>query len=392
MSKLYFIDASYNSLKKYNEELCGDSIKQANLKDSKIFVLADGLGSGVKANILSTLTANIALTMLREGATLEETIDTIVHTLPVCRQRHLAYSTFTLINIYRNGDTYVAEFDNPSIFLHKDGRDIPIEKTLRVIGDKNIYESRFRMDKDTMLVAVSDGVVHAGVGHSLDLGWEWVNVNSYLRNMSKDDVSTKEVVSNVLDCCSELYEDEPGDDTSVLAVKIKEQQVINLFFGPPRDRKNDTEVFQKVLKSGEKVVVCGGTTAQIAARLLDREMEFDMDTMTMDIPPIAKIEGIELVTEGVITLSKAIDILREYVKPDYNPRLESRLHENNAASMLARLLIEDCDGVKIYQGTAINPAHQDLAFKMDFVYKINQMNEFKSLLEKMGKDVEVTYI
>ena len=289
MSKLYFIDASYNSLKKYNEELCGDSIKQANLKDSKIFVLADGLGSGVKANILSTLTANIALTMLREGATLEETIDTIVHTLPVCRQRHLAYSTFTLIKIYRNGDTYVAEFDNPSIFLHKDGRDIPIEKTLRVIGDKNIYESRFRMDKDTMLVAVSDGVVHAGVGHSLDLGWEWVNVNSYLRNMSKDDVSTKEVVSNVLDCCSELYEDEPGDDTSVLAVKIKEQQVINLFFGPPRDRKNDTEVFQKVLKSGEKVVVCGGTTAQIAARLLDREMEFDMDTMTMDIPPIAKI-------------------------------------------------------------------------------------------------------
>ena len=217
MSKLYFIDASYNSLKKYNEELCGDSIKQANLKDSKIFVLADGLGSGVKANILSTLTANIALTMLREGATLEETIDTIVHTLPVCRQRHLAYSTFTLIKIYRNGDTYVAEFDNPSIFLHKDGRDIPIEKTLRVIGDKNIYESRFKMDKDTMLVAVSDGVVHAGVGHSLDLGWEWVNVNSYLRNMSKDDVSTKEVVSNVLDCCSELYEDEPGDSTSLLS-------------------------------------------------------------------------------------------------------------------------------------------------------------------------------
>ncbi len=389
---MYFIDASYNSLKKYNEELCGDCIKQANLKDCKIFVLADGLGSGVKANILSTLTSNIALTMLREGATLEETIDTIVHTLPVCRQRHLAYSTFTLIKIFRDGDAYVAEFDNPSIFLHKNGKDIPIEKTLKVVGDKNIYESRFKMDKDTMLVAVSDGVVHAGVGHSLDLGWEWVNVNTYLRDLSKDDISTKDVVSNVLDCCNDLYENEPGDDTSVLAVKIKEQQVINLFFGPPRDRKNDTEVFEKVLRSGEKVVICGGTTAQIASRLLGREMDFDMDTMTMDIPPIAKIEGIELVTEGVITLSKAIDILREYVKPDYNPKLDSRLHENNAAAMLARLLIEDCDGVKIYQGTAINPAHQDLAFKMDFVFKINQMNEFKTLLEKMGKDVEVTYI
>ncbi len=389
---MYFIDASYNSLIKHNEELCGDCIQQVNLDDCKIFVLADGLGSGVKANILSTLTSKIAITMLREGSTLEETIDTIVHTLPVCKQRHLAYSTFTLIKIFKDGDAYAAEFDNPSIFLHRKGKDIPIEKTLKVIGDKNIYESRFKMDKDTILVAVSDGVVHAGVGHSLDLGWEWVNVNEYLRNMSERDVSTKEVVKNVLDNCSELYEDEPGDDTSVLAIKIKEQQVVNMFFGPPRDRRNDTEIFEKVLRSGAKSIVCGGTTAQIAARVLDESIDFDMETMTMDIPPIAKIEGIELVTEGVITLSKAIDILREYVKPDYNPRIENRLHENNGASMLARILIEECDGVKIYQGTAVNPAHQDLTFKMDFTYKINQMNELTLLLEKMGKDVEVVYI
>lgn len=389
---MYFIDASYNSLKKHSEELCGDCIQQANLEDSKIFVLADGLGSGVKANILSTLTSKIAITMLREGSTLEETIDTIVHTLPVCKQRHLAYSTFTLVKIYKDGDAYAAEFDNPSLFLHKNGNDIPVEKKLRVIGDKNIYESRFKMDKDTMLVVVSDGVVHAGVGHSLDLGWEWVNVNSYLRDMSKNEPSTKDVVNSVLDTCRELYEDEPGDDTSVLAVKIKEQQVVNLFFGPPRDRKNDTEVFEKVLNSGSKVVICGGTTAQIAARLLGKDMDFEMDTMTMDLPPIATIEGVELVTEGVITLSKAIDILREYVKPDYNPKIEEKLQENNGASMLAKLLIEECDSVRIYQGTAINPAHQDLAFKMDFIYKINQLNELKLLLKKLGKDVEVVYI
>ncbi len=389
---MYFIDASHNSLTKYNEELCGDCIQQVNLKDSKIFVLADGLGSGVKANILSTLTSKIAITMLREGATLEETIDTMVHTLPVCKQRHLAYSTFTLIKIYRNGDAYAAEFDNPELFLHRNGEDIQLDKTLRIFGDKKVYESRFKLDKDTMLVAVSDGVVHAGIGHSLDLGWEWVNVNKYLRDMSKIDATTKDVVKNVLEYSNDLYEGEPGDDTSVLAIKIKEQEVVNLFIGPPRDRKNDTEVFGKVLRSGAKVAICGGTTAQIASRLLDKEMEFDMDTMTMDIPPIAAIDGVELVTEGVITLSKAIDIIRECTKPDYNPRLEKRLHENNGASMLARLLIEECDGVKIYQGAAINPAHQDLDFKMDFIFKVNQIKELTQLLEKLGKDVEVTYI
>ncbi|MCD8037380.1 MAG: serine/threonine-protein phosphatase [Clostridiales bacterium] len=389
---MYFIDASHNSLTKYNEELCGDCIQQVNLKDSKIFVLADGLGSGVKANILSTLTSKIAITMLREGATLEETIDTIVHTLPVCKQRHLAYSTFTLIKIYRNGDAYAAEFDNPELFLHRNGEDIPLDKTLRIFGDKKVYESRFKLDKDTMLVVVSDGVVHAGIGHSLDLGWERVNVNKYLRDMSKIDATTKDVVKNVLEYSNDLYEGEPGDDTSVLAIKIKEQEVVNLFIGPPRDRKNDTEVFGKVLRSGAKVAICGGTTAQIASRLLDKEMEFDMDTMTMDIPPIAAIDGVELVTEGVITLSKAIDIIRECTKPDYNPRLEKRLHENNGASMLAKLLIEECDGVKIYQGAAINPAHQDLDFKMDFIFKVNQIKELTQLLEKLGKDVEVTYI
>ena len=133
-----YIDTSFDSLIKHGEELCGDHVEQARLKDSCILVLSDGLGSGVKANILSTLTSHIALTMLRGGAPLEETIDTMVHTLPVCRQRHLAYSTFTLIKIFRDGDAYVAEFDNPSIFLHKNGKDIPIEKTLKVVGDKNI--------------------------------------------------------------------------------------------------------------------------------------------------------------------------------------------------------------------------------------------------------------
>ena len=167
---MYFIDTSFDSLTKHGEELCGDHVEQARLRDSCILVLSDGLGSGVKANILATLTSKIAVTMLKEGSTLEETIDTVVHTLPVCNERHLAYSTFTIIKIYNDGRGYAAEFDNPFIFLIRNGENVPIERQKRILNGKTIYECSFTMDKDTLLVAVSDGVVHAGVGRSLDLG------------------------------------------------------------------------------------------------------------------------------------------------------------------------------------------------------------------------------
>ena len=160
---MYFVDTSYNSLIKHGEELCGDHVELVNVPDGKIMVLADGLGSGVKANILATMTSKIAATMLREGSSLEETIDTIVHSLPVCSERHLAYSTFTIIKAYHTGEVYAAEFDNPSIFLLRNGEDVPIEKTKKVINEKVIYESSFQLDKNSLLVVVSDGVIHAGV-------------------------------------------------------------------------------------------------------------------------------------------------------------------------------------------------------------------------------------
>lgn len=389
---MYYVDTSYNSIHKYGEELCGDHIEQVNLEDSKILVLADGMGSGVKANILATLTSKIAATMLREGSSLEETIDTIVHTLPVCSQRQLAYSTFTIVKVFKDGVVYVAEFDNPSIFVFRNGEDVPIDKKEKIINDKIIYESTFKLDEDSLLVVVSDGVIHAGVGRSLALGWQWKNVNEYLRDFSNGEVTTKAVTGSVLEVCQNLYEDKAGDDTTVLAIKIREQETINLFSGPPKNPDNDYEVIKEILEAEGKVVVCGGTTASIVARTLGTEMEVDLSTMTPDIPPVGKIPRIELVTEGVITINKALNIIRGYVSPEFNSKVIAKLHEKNAASMLAKLLIENCDKLNIWIGQAVNPAHQKDSFPMDFSFKINQLREMARLMEKMGKEVNIIYI
>lgn len=389
---MYFIDAAYNSLNKYGEELCGDHIEQVNLEDSKILVLSDGLGSGVKANILATLTSKIAATMLREGSTLEETIDTIVHTLPICSVRKLAYSTFTIIKIYKDGTVYTAEFDNPSIFLLRNGENIEVKKTRKEINGKIIFESNFTLDKESLLVAVSDGVVHAGVGMFLNLGWEWENVNKFLKNLSIEEKTSKAVTGRLLEACQTLYNAKPGDDTTALAIKIREQETINLFTGPPKNPENDLCIINKILRQEGKIVVCGGTTANIVARTLGCEMEVDLSTMTPSIPPIAKIPRIELVTEGVLTINRALEMIRWYMDPLKNTRALSAMTERNAAAMLAKLLIEDCDNLNIWLGQAVNPAHQEANFAMDFNFKVNQIKELGELMEKMGKEVKIFYI
>lgn len=308
----YYIDMASNSINKYGEELCGDHVEMARLDDSVIIVLADGMGSGVKANILATLTSKIAITMLKSGSSLEETIDTIAHTLPECSVRKLAYCTFTIMKIYENGHTYVAEFDNPAFFLFEKDEQIILQKRERTIYGKKIYESEFEMNSDSLLVATSDGAVHAGVGMYLNLGWQWDNISDYLKTLTSEKTA-KSVSEQLLGVCQTLYGDKPGDDTTVVAARVKEQEIINIFTGPPKDKKDDKKVVQQILESEGQIILCGGTTANIMARELDREIDVDLSTMSADIPPIAHMRGMLLVTEGVLTMNKAIELDRKSV-------------------------------------------------------------------------------
>ncbi|MGL5656774.1 MAG: SpoIIE family protein phosphatase [Fusobacteriaceae bacterium] len=383
----YFIDVSHKSINKKGEELCGDNVEIVKTENGVIIVLSDGLGSGVKANILATLTSKIAVTMLKEGASIDETIYTIANTLPECKVRNLAYSTFTIIKMNNNGDCSIVEYDNPAFFLFKKGKDFLVEKKSRIINGKKIFESNFILEPDDLLAVVSDGAVHAGIGQRLNLGWRWDSINDFLRIISLKKFAGQ-VCTDLLGICNELYAGQPGDDTTVLAVKLQSLKHLDIFIGPPGNPENDKYLFNNIRTAKGKIILSGGTTANIVAKEFREDIDLDLkDYLSSEVPPIGYLKGVDLVTEGLITINKTIKLLKEV----YSEKSEL-LPENNGAYIVARMLLYEATHVNIWAGTAVNSAHQNPDFPIDFNIKLNMISELEAVLKNLGKVVQLRYL
>lgn len=387
----YFIDISYESINKFGEELCGDSVEIIRTDDSVIAVMADGLGSGVKANILSTLTSKIAATMMKEGVDLYETVDTIAHTLPECKIRKLAYSTFTIVQIFETGIVYIAEYDNPPYFLNAGNHDINIQKKKINIDGKMISESKFTLEDGDSIVLVSDGVIHAGVGSTLNLGWQYENVKCFIEGLFKDAKFAGSISRNVIDVTRDLFDDRPGDDATVVSIMLKKEEKVNIFTGPPKLKEHDEEFVKKFMKLEGKKIICGGTAALIFERCTHEKLAVDIGTMTDHIPPVARLKGIDLVTEGVITLSKTSDKIKNYMQHPQNYEFDE-IEGRDGASQMAKILIENCTCLELWVGKAVNPAHQNPDFPIDLSIKLKVVEELMSLMKTLGKKVNINYI
>ena len=391
MNRQKYVDVSYKSLNKFTEELCGDRVEVVNTEDGIIIVLSDGLGRGVKANILSTLTSKIISTMMKEGADIEDTVDTIVKTLPVCSIRNLAYSTFSILQISHWGEVYLVEFDNPSCIFIQNGQLSEIEYSEREIAGKSIKEARFKVNESDELILISDGVVYAGVGALLNLGWNWDNVANFVVEKYKQEKTSARMTSLLSEACADLYMNEPGDDTTVVTAKIIPKKVVNIFSGPPEKVEDDEKaVFDFIGNEGLKIV-CGGSTANITSRILKEKIITELNYINPSIPPIATIKGVDLVTEGVLTLRKALEIIKKYLDDPTEKININLIDESHGASLLAKILMEECTHLHLFIGKKINPAHQNPNLPVDLSIKLRLLEDLYNVMEKAGKVVERKY-
>lgn len=394
MMNNYYVETYSESLRKKGEELCGDMVNVIRKPDETILVLADGMGSGVKANILATLTSKIISTLMSGDADIDECVETISETLPVCSVRGIAYSTFTIVRVKHNGEIYTAEFDGPEFVMLRDGVLEEPEKEMRVISGKEIWESHFTAKPGDMIISFSDGVIHAGIGRLINLGWKRVNVMEFIQRNYRPHISARVMTKDLVSVCDHLYEGEPGDDTTVAAVHIMPRTTTRVMVGPASSPDMDAKQVRDLILTSGKKVVCGGTTSKIVARELGQKIDVELKYYDEEVPPTAHIEGIDLVTEGILTLSAAEKRMKEYLD-EYEDNVRKKeildLDKKDGATKLVRLLVEECTDVVFMMGQANNPAHQNLDAPVSLNIKVRIVQNIATMLEKLGKHAEVEY-
>lgn len=382
-----FLEFGFTSLNHYGEELCGDNVEYSFNNDWLTLVLADGLGSGVKANILSTLTSKILCTMMANDISIEDCVETIIQSLPVCKVRGVAYSTFSIIHINKDGNGVLLEFDNPQAICYRQGTCINLERTKLEIQGKDVYQSDLHLEENDFIIVMSDGTIHAGVGQILNFGWQRSHILEYINNTADKKMSARGVACLLASACNDLYLDKPGDDTTVAVVKLRKKMKVNVMIGPPVNKEQDGEYVRQFLSDCDKKVVCGGTSSQIVARETGKKLQVSFQFPDKDIPPIGFIDGINLVTEGVITIRRLLALSEKYMSiQDLSPK---RNGKTDGASLLANILFEEATHIKFFVGQTVNVAHAGLP--IDTTLKLKLVEKLSDNLRSMGKQVELQY-
>ncbi len=383
-----FLDIYQQSLPKKGEELCGDKVKYLKTNKKTTIVLSDGLGSGVKANILATLTTEILITMLNADIPLEEVLKTAIATLPICQVRKIAYSTFTIIQINNETNHFtIINFDNPACLYFRKGKAVKLETKTEKILDRQVTVTEGYLERGDFLGSISDGILYAGMGVELNFGWGWDNIVKHIEEILLWRSHTaRTIVQDVIQKTHSLYHGEIGDDATFVGIYVRKRNPLMIFTGPPLNKEKDKIYVERLLNFQGRKVICGGTTGNIVASYLGKTIEMDLSTIRKELPPIGILNQIDLVTEGILTISKAT----EYIKNCHGDITRLKF-DNNGAYLLAKEILE-ADSISFLVGQKINEFYQNPLLPKNISIRRNLIEDLvKFLRQKPQKEVTVEY-
>ncbi len=388
-----FIEVDFCQRAKNGQLISGDVFLTENVKQESriISVLSDGLGSGVKASVLATMTATMALKFTASPMDIRKSAEIIMDTLPICSVRQVSYSTFTIVDIASTGEARILEHGNPPFLLVRAASDLDVAKTEvrpNRWQDRVISFSTFDVQREDRIVFFSDGITQAGMGeYRTPLGWGLENVDKFVREQIQwnPTISARELSRILVARAEEIDGLTAKDDITCGVVYFRSPRQLLVLTGAPFMFSHDRDLAKVAERTQGRKVICGGTTANIIARLLNREVKIDIgQTLDPKIPPAARMEGFDLVTEGTLTLAEVLRLLEEGFAPeDMKP---------NPAVRLATMLL-DSDIVRFVVGTRINEAHQDPNIPVELGLRRNIVKRIAQVLEsKYMKRATIQYL
>jgi hypothetical protein len=382
-----FIETETCVIAKHGEEACGDTLRIQRSSARFLAILSDGLGSGVRASVSSTLTVEILSRMIAADISLEECIRTVAATLPPQQPSGSAYSTFLVIDIdRRSGDTVALNFGNPRLlrFSHKSLVDLP--HTVLPIGGHEVHQHRFILESGDVLVAMSDGIPGAGADSRYNEAWSLDRIAKRIEQiLLLRGNDTRQIGKELSGETLRAYNQTPGDDASFIVLKARHGKHLTVFTGPPVDPATDDSFAGTFVREEGRKAVCGGTTGTLVSIHLGSMPRPIPETAFDGLPPISRIEGVDLTTEGLLTLSRATEYL---VSSQGNA---SRLPETRSgAGLLAQELLS-ADSILFIVGLADNAAYAQLHLPSSSLFRKSVIRQMEEILKGYGKEVTTTY-
>lgn len=400
-----FIEVGHCQACKSGQGAPGDAfLSQKSESDGRVItVLSDGLGSGIKAGVLSTLTATMAMKFIAADIPIKRAADIIMSTLPVCKQRGISYATFTLVDIEPNSAVRIMEYDNPGYILVRESTVVepikqctPIERRSAKGAPSRealLYYSDYRARPGDRLVFFSDGVTQAGMGTRFTpMGWGQASVQDFVLGAIEENpsVSARELARAVVTRAQQHDSYCAKDDITCGVIYFRHPRDLLVMTGPPVNKDHDDEMARDFNAFMGRKVVCGGTTANILSRELKKPLKLVMKNIDPAIPPMSLMEGADLVTEGIITLGAVAETLERGAT--IGRGFEAREPRDNAATRLVDLLL-DSDRITFVVGTKINEAHQDPNMPVELEIRRNVVKRIQALLrEHYLKEVVIRYL